>query len=226
MLREILHVFYPRTCAACQLPLSTAEDRICSGCLLELPYTGYRLTSANPVMELFRGRIPVQGAASYLYFDKESRVQNVMHQLKYGEDPFLARKMGRMMGAFYRRTDPGLSRVLIPVPLHPRKMRTRGYNQSEEIALGMAEQTGWKVESNALMKVRHTASQTRKSRWMRWENVEQVFELALPDRVEGQEVVLVDDVLTTGSTLEACGWSVYTGNPSALFIVTLACALK
>jgi ComF family protein len=224
---DLIGLIYPHTCAGCGQKLLKGEQEICLACLLEIPQTHFHLDPHNPVWKLFRGRVSIGIAASYLYFDKGSRVQSILHAIKYKGNQNLARQLGMLYGHVLSR-DNVLNGIdyLIPIPLHPLKLKTRGYNQSEVWGEGLAASTGIPLLNNNLYRTENTASQTRKSRIGRWENVKDIFALQRPEEIRSKHVVLLDDVVTTGSTLESAAQCLLDGGAAQVNILTLACAVK
>ena len=170
-----------------------------------MPRTNYHLREDNSVERMFWGKIPLERGTSFFYYHKGSDFRHILHQLKYGGRKDLGEIMGRFMAAelaatgFFRGID-----VIIPVPLHPRKQKLRGYNQSECIARGVSAVTGIPIDVSSVLRRRHTETQTRKSAYERWENVDGIFLLRYPERFVGKHILIVDDVLTTGATTTAC----------------------
>jgi ComF family protein len=206
ILSDFVSLFFPRYCRGCEEALVKGEELICTKCLLELPRSYYHIETENPFYSKFKGRIPVSYVMTLFKFVKSSRVQHLLHSLKYQNQPELGNTLGRMYGydlagANYKnRFD-----LIIPVPLHASKKRRRGYNQSEEFGIGLAEVLEIACSDTFMKRVIKTETQTRKSRLNRWENVSEVFQVTKPEKIKGQRVLLVDDVVTTGATLEACG---------------------
>jgi len=152
---------------------------------------------------MFYGRVYVERATSYIYFKKHSSTQAILHYLKYKGKPnlgvFLGKKAGMELKSFYADID-----ILIPVPLHPKKQKIRGYNQSEAICNGLSEALGKPVVTSSLIKIEHTKTQTKKDKYSRFLNSQNKFDVADKEAIIGKHVLIVDDVLTTGATLEAC----------------------
>ena len=226
-LADFVSLLFPRVCLACEEPLARGEDHICTGCRAQLPYTDYHLLphTENPLARRFWGKVPVAYAFSYLRFLRRGRVQHLLHQLKYRGQRQVGVVLGEWYGAELRQH--GLHAafdLLVPVPLHPRKLAQRGYNQADCAAEGLARGLHLPWHAHTLRRTTHTTSQTRKTRVERWQNVATVFEVALPDLVAGQRVLLVDDVLTTGATLEACAVALLAAGAGSVSIATLACA--
>jgi ComF family protein len=226
MLSDLLSLLYPVLCSSCGNPLRKGEECICSACLYTLPETGFHLHKDNPVARRFWGKIPLVFASSCYYFRKGGNVQHLIHGLKYAKQKETGLFLGRSYGHLLRE-QPLLDDIdaLVPVPLHPRKLRQRGYNQSEVLAEGIAEVLGKPVERNLLLKTIEKGSQTNRSRYSRWENTAESFTLAGGKLPEGRHLLLVDDVITTGSTLESCASRILSVQDSRVSIVTIACAL-
>jgi ComF family protein len=171
----------------------------------ELPVTGFHLDPGNPLAEGFWGRVWLEQAVAWFYFRKGSAFQEVLHHLKYNHRPDIGIFLGKQFGYELRRSPVFVKPDLIlPVPLHRRKQRSRGYNQSEMIARGLSEAMEIPYDGKALVKSRITSTQTRKSRFERWVNVSGKFEVRSAETIAGLHVLIVDDVVTTGATLEAC----------------------
>ena len=224
---DFVGLIYPRLCLACQEPLVTGENHLCTGCRAELPYTDFhRLPpDQNPLGRRFWGKLPVRHALSYLRFVRHGRVQHLLHELKYQGQRDVGTALGQLYGAELRAE--GLAAdfdLIVPVPLHPRKLAKRGYNQAAAFATGLSE--GLKVPAgvSALRRNTNTATQTQKNRAQRWANVATVFEVDDPAATAGKRVLVVDDVLTTGATLEACGAVLLAAGAAEISIATIACA--
>ena len=202
---NFVNLFYPRVCNACGRPLFRNEEIICTRCLFRLPQTNFHLHKENPISRIFWGRIPLYSATSFLFFNKGGNVQHLIHRLKYKRKPEVGIYLGRQLGfqlmdsPFFREVD-----YILPVPLHPKKEHIRGYNQSDMIAIGLEQSMKAIFQKQNLIRKVHTASQTKKSRYSRWENVKGIFQVKNPKILEGKHLLLVDDVITTGATLEAC----------------------
>ncbi|UYZ62367.1 ComF family protein [Hymenobacter weizhouensis] len=227
LLSDTFALLFPRVCLACTDPLSRGEDHVCTGCRAQLPYTDFHRLPAtsNPLARRFWGKVPVRHALSYLRFQKHGRVQHLLHQLKYRGQQDVGRVLGRWYGQELREAglQPDFD-VVVPVPLHPRKLARRGYNQSDSFAEGLATGLHLPWHATALRRHEFTESQTRKSRLQRWENVADVFTVPEAATVAGRRVLLVDDVLTTGATLEACAAALLAAGAAEVNIATIACA--
>ena len=222
-----LQLFYPHVCTGCGSDLLQEDNQLCLHCINELPHTNFAQHNNNPVEKIFWGRIPITAAHSEFYFSKESLLQQLIHQLKYKNNTDIGFYMGEMMGKTLldsKRFDH--IDYLIPLPLYPDKERKRGYNQAAIICNGMSEVMNVPVLNGNVIRQRFTETQTRKHRTERWENVEGSFVVKDPEALKGKAVLLVDDVITTGATLEACGVTLLQTSDLKLYIATLAHAAK
>ncbi len=201
---DLFCLFFPNLCLGCGQPLTRGEEAICTLCHFHLPKTWFHNDPDNPLNKVFWGRVQLEAVASYLYFQKGGTVQHLLHQLKYKDRPEIGFRLGKWYGMELRQADIFReAELVVPVPLHPRKFRKRGYNQSEVFAEGLAEKMGIRLETRSLYRTLDSQTQTRKTRFDRWENVESIFAISQPERISGKHILLVDDVLTTGATLEA-----------------------
>jgi ComF family protein len=222
---DLISLFYPRLCAGCNTPLVKGEEVLCLSCMADLPRTNYHFNVENPVFLAFIGRANIEMATSFCRFDKGGRLQHLLHQLKYNRNLEVGRKMGMLLGydlsqcELYKNID-----AIIPVPLHPRKEKSRGFNQSAEIGKGLSESMNRPLLLGNLVRVAHTASQTRKGRYERWENVHGIFDVKNSALLTDKHLLLVDDVITTGATLEACCAPLLEIPGVRVSIATLACA--
>lgn len=202
---DFISLLFPRLCYACGNHLMRNENLICTECYIVIPRTNYHLEENNPVAQLFWGRCVIEKAAAFSYFNKGSRIRNLIHNLKYKGIKELGFELGKIYGLSL--TSSGFTKdidLIIPVPLHPSKERNRGFNQSEIISLGIAGASTLPVDINTLKRVTISATQTKRSRFERWTNVEGIFRVTDPLAIRGKHVLLVDDVITTGSTIESC----------------------
>lgn len=224
-LSSLLSLFFPRCCMVCGRPLAKGEECICAMCNINLPRTNFHLRKENPVEQLFWGKIPLERATSFFFYRKGSDFRQILHQLKYGGQKEIGAVMGRYMAAellpsgFFQGID-----VIVPIPLHKRKQRLRGYNQSEWIARGIATVTGIRVDTESVMRCKNTETQTRKSAFERWENVDGIFDLPHPECFTGKHVLIIDDVLTTGATTVACASRLQEVEGIRMSVLTLAMA--
>lgn len=225
-LESVLHLLFPHYCSGCGTDVLAHDRSLCISCMARLPFTGFERHADNPVERKFWGRLPLEAAYSLLYFTPGSLVQKIMHAIKYRGDRELALQLGQYMGQALLdggRMTPGL---LLPLPLHAARERQRGYNQSHLLCEGMSRVTGWPLQASAVQRIHATDSQTRKSRVERWKNMEGNFEIHDHEALRHQSIWLVDDVLTTGATLEACGQALLQVPGVKLSVATLAFAWR
>ena len=228
LITEILEgfagLFWPNVCACCSTGLVRGERYICSHCLYELPATNFHKEQDNPVAQIFLGRAMVEHATAGYFFRKGNRIQKLVHQIKYKGQKEMGTMLGKETGKSLRNTYFDETDLIVPVPLHPQKLRKRGYNQSEWIAWGVADALNKPMDVQTLVRHVSTTSQTRKKRFERWENVDSGFGLTDPDIFSGQHILLIDDVVTTGATLEACIHTVLSAPETRVSVATLAFA--
>jgi len=224
---SVLHIVFPHVCDGCGSDLLNAESRLCIRCLASLPETNFEMHANNPVEKNFWGRLPLTSASAHLYFTKESLVQRLMHQLKYRGNIDLGLQLGRLMGNALKSSNRFYSiDALIPLPLFPSKEKKRGYNQAKVLCDGMAEILSLPVLPDVITRPQHTETQTKKGRIERWKNIEGKFQLADPTAIQHKHLLLVDDVVTTGATLESCGNELLSGDDVRLSIATLCIASR
>jgi len=223
MLRDFLSLIYPQLCMACGKSLHNKEVCLCTFCRYHLPKTKFHLQPENPVTKLFWGRVNIAAAASFYQFSKGGKVQKLIHQLKYKEQKEIGLFIGKLYGSDLKASEVFNSvDLVIPVPLHPKKFKKRGYNQSALFAEGIALSMGKQHDLVNVSRAIAADSQTRKSRFNRWKNVESNFKVNYPDKLKGKHVLIVDDVITTGSTLEACAQAVLQVPGTRVSIATIA----
>ena len=203
---DFISLFFPKYCLACDNALVKGESMICTVCMLEMPQTDYHRWRENPLRNRLSYRIPVKHAMALFKFSKSGRVQHLLHQLKYRNHPEIGVTLGRIYGEKMKNESelPTNVDLIIPIPLHPARKRKRGYNQSAKFAEGLSETLGIPFTDELLERRIKTETQTRKSKLNRWENISGVFGLKNRVLLEGKKILLVDDVITTGSTVEAC----------------------
>lgn len=225
ILGDFVSLFFPNPCLACSDALVKGEAIICTRCMLEMPQTGYHNDMENPLLQRLSNRIPLQYAMALFKFSKSGRVQHLLHELKYKNHP----EIGTILGCLYGEKIME-SRVLrdinliVPVPLHPLRRRKRGYNQSAKFAEGLSEKLGSPFSDDIMVRKLGTETQTLKTKLSRWENMVDVFSLQNKTSLADKKILLVDDVITTGSTLEACANVLLNAGCSELSIACIAVA--
>lgn len=226
-LQPLLHLFLPHHCAGCGSDVISNRQVLCMHCINNLPLTQFHLHAPNPVEKIFWGRLPVSGAASYLYFSKDSLLQRIVHHIKYKGNKALALFMGRKMGEALLQTNRFCDvDVIVPLPLYPARERKRGYNQAFVLCQGISELLHLPVCNNIIRRRHFSETQTHKNRIERWQNMQGKFQLQQPAAIAGKHILLVDDVITTGATLEACGHELLTAPNTRLSIMTMAYTVK
>lgn len=222
---DFVDLLFPRCCEACKGALVGNEYLICTQCQATLPRVESDSVAKAAVAAKFVGYQGVKGVVSFLAFTKKGKVQNLLHALKYKGKPEVGILLGKMMAQEVR--EKGLFPVadlIVSVPLHKKRRRERGYNQSDAFAEGLSEITGIPWSGNALARIRYTKSQTGKTKVERQENVKDIFEALEPQQIRGKRIILVDDVLTTGATLESCLNVLLRAGSDNIYIMTIAAA--
>ncbi len=224
---DFINLFYPHICISCSEALLKNEAILCRTCESGLPETGYWKDAENPLMKRLWGRVDVQGAAAFYGFRKGSEVQELLHQLKYrgrkdiGE--YIGKKFGHSLSA-ENSIIKGFD-LIVPVPLHYKKLKQRGYNQCSPFAQGLSETLDIPWTENALERIHENISQTGKSRLDRWGNVSGIFGVKDEALLKGRHILLVDDVVTTGATAEACLHTILTVPGAKVSFCAIAMAL-
>lgn len=198
-------MFYPRICPGCGVALHKHEDYICMYCTLKLPRTGFHPEGPGALEKVFYGRFPIEQAKAFMFFRKKGIAQRLMHDLKYKGNKDIGYHLGVLFAkdllhhSSFRKPE-----IAVSVPLHESKLRKRGFNQSSEIAKGFAETLDIPFRPDILSRPRHAETQTRKRRFERWENAASVYSVSKPEELQNRHVAIIDDVITTGATIEAC----------------------
>jgi ComF family protein len=223
IIRAFSQLFFPEICYSCGSDLVSSDQLLCLRCLHQLPYTRFELMAANPVEKIFWGRIHIEHAASLFYFTKGSVMERLLYQLKYRSRQEVGQYCGRLIGnaltksKYFKDFD-----MIIPLPLFRKKELQRGFNQARLICEGMNEILKIPVCDKVIERIEATETQTHKNRIQRWQNMQDRFELKNPALAENKHLLLVDDVITTGATLESCGLELLKASNSKLSILTLA----
>ncbi len=224
--RGLFYLFFPRLCVACSSTLRTGERVLCLSCVTQLPETDYHSLPENDTVMRLAGRFPFVQATSYGYFTHDGLLQHLLHQLKYANNQEVGLYLGSRLGTALKNTDWAQDiDLIVPVPLHRSRMHERGYNQSLLIAQGMGKMMQKPVRADLLIRNRQTRSQTKKTRAERLKNMEAAFCVPLPDAISGKHILLVDDVLTTGATIEACALALLTIKDVRVSVATIGIAV-
>ena len=218
---SVLHLLFPHVCTGCGSDILSESSVLCMRCIDAMPETNFELHAGNPVEKLFWGRIQLNAGTAQFYFTKESLMQHLMHQFKYKSNKELGLQLGRLMGEQLLKSGNYNVDALIPLPLFPAKEKRRGYNQASLLCKGMSEVMNIPVLTNVVTRPEHTETQTKKGRIERWKNVEGKFVVADANAIQDKHLLLVDDVVTTGATLEACGMTLLNAGNVKLSIAAL-----
>jgi ComF family protein len=224
---DFISLLFPRLCYGCGNHLMRNENLICTECYVVIPRTGYHTFEDNPVARLFWGRCLIEKAAAFSFYNKGSRIRSLIHNLKYKGVEEIGFELGRIYGLTLKSS--GFTNdidLILPVPLHKLKKRIRGFNQSEIISKGISEATGLPVDVLSLSRINVSETQTKRSRYERWINVEGIFCVPDPKDIKGKHVLLVDDVITTGSTIESCANELLKVEGVKVSVVALAYAVN
>jgi ComF family protein len=221
LLNDFVDLLFPNCCPGCEQPFVSGEEQLCNNCKLDLPV----LPANEQILDLFAGRLQVFEARAFLKFYHGGIAQQLLHHIKYKGYRDLGEYLGHMFIGHISK-EPAYTNVemIVPVPLHKSKLRARGYNQSEVLAKGMADALGIKVNATSIRRRQKSETQTKKNRAERWQNVAGIFE-PVNNHLQDKHVLLVDDVITTGATLEACGETVYAAGAASLSIAALAAVM-
>ena len=225
LLSGFVSLFYPQLCLSCNKNITPDKESICISCQVQLPKTNFHLEKENPFTDRFWGRVKIESGASFYHFTKGGFVQHLIHNLKYKGRSDVGVKLGNLYGKTLKKA-PLFSNIdlIIPVPLHPKKELKRGYNQSDVFAKGLSETMDVEWNKKILIRTKMTETQTKKTRLERLENVQNVFQLRSPQFLENKHILIVDDVLTTGATLEACSTKILEVPNTKVSLVTIAFA--
>jgi ComF family protein len=223
-IKPLTDLIYPPLCAGCGVLRPLDQHIFCLDCLHELPETGYHLHAANPFTDHFKGRVDIKAGAAFLYFTREGATQRLLHHIKYDNRADLITMIGRWYGAQLAKSPLWQDiDAIVPVPLHWKKFRKRGYNQSAVFGDGLGDALQVPSFKSAMRRITHDKSLTGMKRLQRVETIGSSYILARPDLVRNKNILLVDDVLTTGATLEACALALVQAPVASISMVTIAC---
>lgn len=223
LLSDCLSILYPELCQGCGNALFKYERCICLSCIYKLPRTNFHYEDDNPIARVFWGRVKLEHVSAFVYFNKKGRVQNLMHQFKYKNRKDIGFELGKLYGQDLKKSN-WIAEIdlIIPVPLHKKKHKKRGYNQSEEIVKGLTNSLGIPMNCTWLQRTKESETQTKKNRIQRWENVKEIFEITDKESLTDKHIILVDDVITTGATIEACAQKLLEVSGLKLSVLSLA----
>lgn len=222
-LTDFIHLFFPHVCTGCGSDIINNKHQLCLKCLSELPVTNFFSQPANPVEKKFYGRIPVRNAGSGYFFTKDSLLETLIYELKYKGNKDIGFYLGQLLAKFLSNNNAFNDiDILVPLPLNPKRQKKRGYNQAGSLCNGIASVWKRPVVENAVIRKVNTETQTHMGRITRWENMDGVFAIAEPSLIRDKHILLVDDVITTGASLEACGSEILKVFGTSLSIATLA----
>lgn len=220
-----INLLFPNLCNACDKPLVKGEETICLFCETRLPLTNYHLSSKeNPLIDKFIGRLDIEFALSYLFYDKGGNTQQLLRALKYNGKEEVGNYLGFNYGELFKEQNHPITSydIIIPLPLHPKKQKKRGYNQCDSIAKGLSESIGIPYNNEIVKRNINNITQTGKNRIERWRNVENIFKIDYSTQLLNKSILLIDDIITTGATLEACGREILKIEGTKLSILTIA----
>lgn len=225
-MQEIMHLFYPNLCLGCEQTLLNSEKKICINCWQQLPMTNFHLQENNLARDRFLGRVSIEHASAMFYFHKDSVLQSILHSLKYKNQTTAGELLGKRMG-YLLQSSSWMSSIdiLLPVPLAKAKLSLRGYNQSEHIARGIHEIWPIPIDTTSVIRNKNTKSQTTMTITERIENMKNAFNIIDPEKLRNKHVLLIDDVMTTGATLESLSQCLLSTIPLKLSILTVAYAI-
>lgn len=221
--RDIFYLFFPEVCLVCNKPLTINEKKICVQCSFDLPVTNFTEEANNLVEQSFYGRVDIQFASCLFYYGRKSMVQQLVHKLKYKNEEQLGTFFGQWLGSELAESKrlPKID-IVVPVPIHKKKLKTRGYNQVAKFSQEIAKSIKADYNEENLICISDVATQTHKNRADRWKNVKEKFSLIDTHLFENKSVLLVDDVITTGATIEACALQLQKAKNIKISVVTIA----
>lgn len=226
ILNDINSILVPEGCFGCNAHLHKGERLLCTVCRNQLPLTEYNYNDENPFDSIFYGRVPIKKSNSFLFFSENGIVKNLIHHLKYKNQEQIGAFLGEWCGAILRENKTPKFDLIIPVPLHKKKLKKRGYNQVSQFARKIASSLDTLYEENALIKLKNTKTQTKKDRFFRWRTNQDLYEANAQISLKDKHILLVDDVVTTGATLEACAKALEKVGGVTIYTLTMAIVSK
>ncbi|MCW3115430.1 MAG: ComF family protein [Segetibacter sp.] len=219
---DFIHLFFPHVCAGCGTDVLNINHQLCLRCIADLPFTNFFDQPGNPVEKKFYGRMDVEHAGSGYFFTKDSLIESLIYELKYKGNKSIGFYMGEMLGHLLINERFNDVDIIVPLPLNAMRLKKRGYNQANILSEGIGLVWSRPIITTAVIRKVNTETQTHRGRITRWENMDGVFEVANASELEDKHVLLVDDVVTTGASLEACGAEILKIPGTKLSIATLA----
>jgi len=225
MLKNLFNLFFPKVCLSCTNMLTDNEMYICTSCRHDLPITNFHFEDPDQVKKVFYGRIKLENATSLLRFQKKGMVQQLMHNLKYKGH----QEVGNFLGSWLGKELSGIAEyedidVVIPVPLHKKKLKKRKYNQVSVFAKEIAKSLNIVCYENVLIKINNSASQVKKNRLARWNSKDEIFSVQNLNLINNKHILLVDDIITTGATIEACAYQLLKAKNVKISVASMAIA--
>lgn len=223
VLNNLLHLFFPHVCVGCGSDILDEKHLLCLRCVSDLPVTNFFDQPGNPVEGSFYGKIPVRNAGAAYFFTKNSLVETLVYELKYRGNKEIGFYLGRLMAGYLVNNKRfGNIDLLVPLPLNPKRQKKRGYNQATALCDGIASVWNMPVENKAVVRTINSETQTHRGRVERWQNMQGIFSVVEPELLKNKHILLVDDVVTTGASLEACGQEILRVPATTLSIATMA----
>ena len=222
-LKEILNIFYPNVCLCCKIPLTVQEDTICLTCRFDLPVTNFSTEKENLVEKTFYGRVQIESGTTLFYFLKPSNVQQLIHELKYKGQQQVGEFVGNWLGeelllsGRFKNLD-----CIIPVPLHNSKLKDRGYNQVTVFGKTLSKKLNIPFSEDVLIKTDASKTQTKKLRFDRWKNAQHKFIIQNTEKISNKHILLIDDIITTGATIEVCARTLLNEQNTKVSIASIA----
>ncbi|MEM1259576.1 MAG: ComF family protein [Bacteroidota bacterium] len=222
IINDINSILLPPMCFGCTAQLSGGEHLLCTVCRHDLPLTDYNFNQENAVDRIFYGRVRIEKAASFLYYSKQGIVKNLLHYLKYKNQQNVGEFIGDWFGAKIANEDSLNVDIVVPVPLHPKRLKKRGYNQVELFGKKLSAHLKAEFRDDILIKTENAKTQTKKNRLARWKNSQDLFVIKHSKGTDDKNLLLVDDVITTGATIEACATALLQIPNAKIYVATMA----
>lgn len=221
--KDFIGLLYPDVCYNCEVALVDGEEKICLRCYRDFPLTNYHEAVPNPLLQIAAGNEKVRGAFCYMKFNKQGVAQKLLHELKYNGNTAVGVLLGEWFAKYIEKELASLKLDgIIPVPLHKSKKRKRGFNQSEIIARGIKNATGLNIMNNVLIRTRDISTQTKKGKVARWQNVESLYQVINEETIEGKNILLIDDVITTGATISLAAEALVASGVNEIYFGSIA----